>query len=115
VLVNPSCQGPLVSLGPYNLELQQYWPSIGGRLVYWVRPYHGMPATSESVLDTMLTHDTRLEPEDLRDFMKATPGAVFVVRRAYLDIGLSLLGDVTNKMSIRETIHGGGDITIFCR
>ncbi len=115
VLTKPGCQGPLVSLGPYNLELQHYWPDIGSRPMYWVRPYHGMPATSESVLDTMLTHDIALEPEDLAAFMQANPGAALIVRQVHLGTALSLLDDIGNKMNIRETIPGGGGVTIFCR
>jgi hypothetical protein len=115
VLGNPSCQGPLVSFGPYNLELQHYEPRLAGRRMYWVRPSHGMPPTSESVLDTMLTHDTPLEPEALAAFMQANPSAALVVRQVHLGTAVSLLGDMTDKMNIRQTIHGGGGITIFCR
>lgn len=112
---NPSCQGPVVSFGPYNLELQRYGPDIAARPMYWVRPYHGMPATSESVLDTRLTHDVALQPEALATFMRATPGATLVVRQVHLGTVVSLLGEMTDKMRVRETIHGGGGITIFCR
>ncbi|HEY4040489.1 MAG TPA: glycosyltransferase family 39 protein, partial [Rhodopila sp.] len=97
---NPRCQGPIVAFGPYNLELQHYQPSIAARPMYWVRPYHGMPETSESVLDAMLTHDLPLEPEDLVAFMQAHPGAAFVVRQIHYQTALSLLGNMADKMRV---------------
>ena len=107
---NPACQGPLISYGPYNLEMTSTIPALAGRALYWVRAFSGMAESAEAVLNTAQTHSRAIGATDVPGIAAANPGTVLVARRMFHDSAAAAIGD---HVTVETAIPGG--ITVFCR
>ncbi len=106
------CDGPILTWGPFDLDLLRYAPSLGRRPLYEVDSpeFKGAAAVG---LNERLTHATPLPPEQVAPFLDAHDGAVLVSTGFFAGERRSAVAAMTRSFAVHRALPGS--LSLFCR